>query len=266
MASPNYIIFFPPFPKNKPQNNFEWRKSSAFQQGRALRRSTERRPRRVEVPHALCSTYGTWEHPLLGDLAPGCAGAAASPLIGCSLDPLGLGRSVPQVLMGGRPGLPGVLPVLVGLHKFTALRRGTARPVRSLLQVLPALNPKFYSFSEGTGRSKVPNKHTCPRSSSLIVSALGAAQTSNTSNCTQHVQLVQLHTPLWAQVCLCQPSAALQAHPWTLSSQAKASHRRDTARKGSATLLLLQRGGTALMPCTHSGGPELHVWLLCSAS
>lgn len=41
--------------------------------------------------------------------------------------------------------------------------------------------------------------------------------------------------------------------PCTLSTQAKASHSRDRARKGSATLLLLQGGGTALM---------LRIWCL----
>lgn len=129
--------------------------------------------------------------PCSGLSAPGGAQAAASPSIARRLHPPGL----PQVLMGGRPGLPGVLPVLVGSHKSPALQRALPDPQAPCCRFLPALNTKFYSFSERTGRvsifcaggAKVSNKQMCPRSSSLISPALCAAQTGNTY--TRPVQL-----------------------------------------------------------------------------
>lgn len=88
-------------------------------------------------------------------------------------------------------------------------------------RVFPALNPKFYSFSERTrkvnifsaGGAKVPNKQMCPRSSFLMAPALSAAQTSNTSMCscdsTHHggCRFVCAN-PQW----LCRSICALSAH------------------------------------------------------
>lgn len=59
--------------------------------------------------------------------------------------------------------------------------------------------------------------------------------------------------------------------PCTLSTQAKASHIRDTAREGFAALLTAPLGGGTtdvedMMPCSHSGGPEVYVRVVCSAS
>lgn len=131
-----------------------------------------------------------------GSSAPGRAQAAASPLIAWGLDPPGLGRSVPQVLMGGRPGLPGCClcwwdhtnsPLTNSL-----LSRGAQPDLHApCCRFLPALSPKFYFFSEWTrrvntfcvGGAKVPNKQMYPRSSSLTAPALSAAPTSNTYTC-----------------------------------------------------------------------------------
>lgn len=91
------------------------------------------------------------------------------------------------------------------------------------------------------GGAKVPNKYMCSRSSSLTAPALGAAQTSNTYMCP-----VTSHATVGADLFV--PTlSGFAGNLRTLSTQAKASHSRDTARKGFATLLLLQGGGTTLM-------------------
>lgn len=120
-----------------------------------------------------------------------------------------------------------------------------------------------------------------PRSSSLIAPALSAAQTSNTYTCPVHLHVLCTFTcPVHLQMSCAAvtPQATVVADLLVptlsgfavdlcaLSTQAKASHSGDTARKGSAALLLLHSDAEDMMPCTHSGGPELYVRVVCSAS
>lgn len=103
MASPNYIIFLPPpFPKINHK--------TTLNRVRALPSSREERWERAqrgagrgEVPHALCSTYGTWEHPLLGELGSGPCSGCRLTLHCLRLDPRGsAGRCHRWQWEGGR--------------------------------------------------------------------------------------------------------------------------------------------------------------------
>lgn len=174
--------------------------------------------------------------------------------------------------MGGRPGLPGCCLCwwdhTNSLLTNSLLSRGAQPDLHApCCRFLPALSPKFYFFSEWTrrvntfcvGGAKVPNKQMYPRSSSLL-SVLHQPVTP-----TRVLSAVTPHATEGAGLSVLTRSGSA-GNLCTLSTQAKASQSRDTARKGSATLLLLQGGGTTLMPCAHSGGPQPYVRLVCSAS
>lgn len=131
--------------------------------------------------------------------------------------PAGLGRPEPQVIMGGRPGLLGCC-LCWWDHRNSLLSKGAQPDLHApCCRFLPAISPQFYSFSEWTGRvntfcvggAKVPNKHMCPRSSSLIAPALSAAPTSNTYTCPVSCDSTRHRGCRF--VCLCRPSVALQA-------------------------------------------------------
>lgn len=140
MASPNYIIFpsflFPKInhkgkktlnhiralPSNREENS-EWK--------------LKHRPGCMEVPHAFCSTYGTWDHPRLGDLSNRVRSGWRFTL-NWEVGPDGA-QQVGATGVNGREVRDSFwvcfLSVPVGSHKFPARQRATAHPARSSLQI-----------------------------------------------------------------------------------------------------------------------------------
>lgn len=277
MASPNYIISFPPpFPKinHKTTLNRVRALPSSGEERWEGAQSAERGAGKCRTLFAVHMAPGS---PHCRSWAPGRAQAAASPFTAWACT-----QRAPQApttgAHGREAGAPGCCLCCWG-GTNSLLSRGAQPNLHGpCCGFLPALNPKCYSFSEGTGRvntfcvggAKVPDKRVCPRSSSRIAPALSAAQSSNTHTCpvscdsTRHggCRLV-CADPQW----LCRLSVRSQ-------HTGKRFPQQGHSRKGICNTTAPAGGRNnsdaelycTLMPCTHSGGLELHFKVVCSAS
>lgn len=150
----------------------------------------------------------------LGISATRCAQAGASPLIG-KLDPMGLGRSVPRVLMGGKRGTPsGCVFCLCQWDRTNSpLAKGPQPTLHAPRKSLSARNLCLFrmekedrhlscQWHQGLQQRKMPKK-TVP----ITLHFQHRIKTVNTS--TRFAQL-QLRALRRVQVCLLRLSVALQ--------------------------------------------------------